>query len=502
MNIKPLNIAIDIIDEYYPSTTSAFLTKSINNKNFRFIQVVIINEIYDYYAFEHFIYKDYEVEIIILPKSIMSFTEKHIDFVVEHDLFNSISRGKILRESNSTGEKTQQMYEVLSASLSSFEPINTYKEIFKLSNLINELENRQNKTSVFIIKNKIVHKVNMLVKNQINYTDQIIKLQDSFTNDKLFLSEIKLFLENLGGPITFYSENDILNNIVENEFSLLIETGFTYDDFISLFLIHLLSKLKAITHKIKLSFKLLNDNQYLITIWTENKIIKNHIIPTLNQIFISNYELYNNLKPKYPYYNKKQQIDNLLINASLKKELQLTFSQYILELKLNEEEELSEGYRLSLGMYFSIEIIQALFPYKDNAKKITNLLFEDWLYMSYDTSSTNWNDLELQSHKVVNDLENLYLAQFETLNSNFGDALRNWKYEDKSGLELEQICNRIYNSYKNKSIFNPSLSHNKAIDEINNSVQIILFEVLSILGIANNNKTYIIYAINRLLHEA
>lgn len=502
MDIRPLHIAIDIIDEYYPSTTSAFLTKSINSDNFKFIQVIIINEIYDYYAFEHFNYKDYEVEVIILPKSILCFTEKHINFIEEHDLFNSISRGKILRDTNSTGEKLQQMYEVLSASLLSLEPINTYKEIFKLSSLINELENKQSKISVFIIKNKIIHIINTLIKNQLNYTDQIIKLHDSFTNDNLFLSEIKLFLENIGGPITFYSENDILNNIVENEFSILIETGFTYDDFISLFLIHLLGKLKAITHKIKLSFKLLNDNQYLITIWTENKIIKNHIIPTLNQIFISNYELYNSLKPKYPYYDKKQQINNLLIDSSLIKELQLTFSQYILELKLNEEEELSEGYRLSLGIFFSIEILQALFPNKDNAKIMTNLLFEDWLSMSYDTSNTNWNDLELQSHKVVNDLENLYLTQFETLNSNFENALRNWKYTDESGLELEQICNRIYNSYKNKSIFNSSLCHNKAIGEINYSVQIILFEVLSILGITNNKKTYIIYAINRLLHEA
>ncbi|MFD2909756.1 hypothetical protein ACFSX9_13545 [Flavobacterium ardleyense] len=502
MKNKPLHIAIDIINENFQSATTAYLTKSINNNYVKSIQVIIINEIYDYFTFEHFNNKGYDVEVIFLPKSILFFTEKHIDFIQEHDLFNSISKGKILRDTNSIGEKLQQMYEVISASLLSLEPSNTYKKLFKLSSLISEFENAHSKVSIFILKNKIVGKINGLLKNHLGNSNQIIKLEDSFSNSTLFLVEVKSILESLGGPVTFYSENDILNNIVENEFSLLIETGFTYDDFISLFLIHLLGKLKAITHKIKFTFKLLNDNQYLITIWTENEIIKNHIIPTLNQIFTSNTELYNNLKPKYPYHNKTQQINDLLTDTSFTKELQLIFSQYILELKLNENEELSEGYRLSLGIFFSIEILQALFPNKDIVKKITNLLFEEWLSMSYETSNTNWNDLELQSYKVVNDLENLYLAQFETLNSNFGDSIKNWEYTDESGLELEQICKKIYNSYNTNSIFNSSLSNNNIIDGFNNSIQIILFEVLSILGITNYNKTYIIYDINRLLHEA
>lgn len=502
MNKKPLHIAIDIVNKYFPNATTVFLTKTTNNTFRKSIQIVIINEVYDYQSFEHFNYFEFDVEVIIFPKSILSFTDKHLNFIEELDLFSSISKGQIIRNTNSSAEKLQLMYEVINASLSTSVSIYIYKNLFKLSNLISEYENVLNTTSRFILKNKIINKIDTLLVKKVNYIDQIIKLKDSFLDDDLFLDEVKSLLDSLGGPVTFYSENDILNNVVQNEFSLLIDTSFTYDDFISLFLIHLLGKLKAITHKIKFTFKLLNDNQYLITIWTPNDIINNHIIPSINQIFISNTELYYSLKPKYPYYSKKQQINNLLIDESLYKEFQLKFSQYILELKLNEEEELSEGYRLSLGMFFSIEILQILFPNVEKVKIITNILFEEWLSMAFNTSNTNWNDLEMQSHKILNELEDLYLNQVEILNLNFGNSLKNWKYTDESGLKLEPICKAIFNSYNNESIYNSSLNSNQVIEGINQSVQIILFEVLSILGISNYNKTYIIYAINRLLHEA
>jgi hypothetical protein len=122
--------------------------------------------------------------------------------------------------------------------------------------------------------------------------------------------------------------------------------------------------------------------------------------------------------------------------------------------------------------------------------------------MSYETSNTNWNDLEIQSFKIINELENLYLEQFETLSSNFMESIRNWIYKDESGLNLLEISNKIYDSYNSDSIYNYSLNNYKKIEGTNNSIQIILFEALSVLGINNYNKTYITYAINRLLHEA
>lgn len=500
MNNKSLHIAIEVIEEYFPSASTAFLATCNRHKNFKSIKIIIVNEIYDYYSFEHFFMKGYNIEVIILPKSIISFTDKHLNFIKEYDIFNSISKAKIIRDTNLAGERLQQMYEVINMTLMSSKSNEKYNNIFKLSCLIDEYENIKNTDSTFIIKNKIVNKINNLLENHPNYLSKIVKLQDSFTNDNSFLNEVKSILEDFGGALIFYSENDVLNIIAENEFSLLIETTFTYDDFISLFLIHLLNKLKVITHKIKFTFKVINDNQYLVTIWSENEIIKNHIIPTLNQIFISNIELYNSLKPKYPYYNKKQRIDNLLIDADLIKELQLHLSKYILELKLNEKEELTDGYRLTLAIFFSIEILQASLKDKDKAKIATNLIFEEWLSMSYDTSNTNWNDLELQSYKILNELENLYLAQYETLNLNFGNSLEKWQYTDESGLEIKKNIKKVHDSYNNESVLNSN--NNNSIEGINNSIQIILFEVLNILGISNYNKTYTIYAINRLLHEA
>ncbi|MFK7001508.1 hypothetical protein V3470_10455 [Flavobacterium oreochromis] len=498
-----LHTGIDILNECYPTVTTAFLTESISNyNNLDSVQILIINEIYDYFSLEYFEYKGYDVEIIILPKSILLFTEKHIDFIQENDLFDKISKGIIIKDTNSTGEKLQQMYEVINSSLLLLSnPINTYKKVFDLSKIINKIGSTKDHLKRFLLKNEIVYKTSVLIKHHKNCTDQIIKLQDNFTDDDAFLNQAKLILESLGGSVTYYSENDILNNPIENEFSILMESSFTYDDFITLFLIHFLKKIKGITHKIKFIFKVVNDNQFLITIWTENELIKSHIIPALNQIFISNVQLYNSLKPKYPYCYRKQQINDLLIDNSKFKELQLKFSDYILDLKLNDDEELTEGYRLSLGVFFTIEIVQILFKDKIEVKKATNLLFEEWLAMSYDTTKTNWNDLEIQSHKTLNDLENLYLAQLDTLLSNFGELLKNWQYKDESGLGLDKYILSIYYSFNTNSIFNYGL-RNKTSDTFNDSLQIILYEILNILGIKNFNKLYIIYAINRILHEA
>jgi|GEM_PF-6613003 len=499
MNNDALQIAIGFLDRYYSSATTAFMANPASGIAADTLQIIILNEVFDYHTFEHFRKDGFDIEILIFPKSLLSFSETHFDFAAEYDLFQTIGNATLIKDTNANGERLQQVCDLLAKALRPALSVGNYKELFQLSRLISKLE-RNTGASKFRVKNEIALKIDHLLKNNNARSIKMAQLERCFVADALFLKAAKSMMEQLGGPMTFYSGSNHLNRFADNEFSILFSSQFPYEDFIGRFLIYLFNKLKAVTHKIKFAFKMVGTNHQL-TIWTDNATIEHHIVPTLNQVFISNAKLYNHLRPKYPYQDQKQLIDNLLVDASLLREIQVSVSRYVLELRLNQSKTLSDGYRLSLGMLLAIEILQLLFPDKSTAKKMTNLLFEDWLSLSYQTAGTNWNDLELQSHKVLNALENSYLAQHETLESDFFAAVAQWKYTNASGFAWENKAKALYDSYKLDSVFNGSFG--KSTDDAgSSSLQIILFEVLSILGLSNYNKSYIAYTINRLLHEA
>jgi len=118
------------------------------------------------------------------------------------------------------------------------------------------------------------------------------------------------------------------------------------------------------------------------------------------------------------------------------------------------------------------------------------------LSLSFDTDDTCYSDLEFQSHKVLNDFENLYLNQFNSLFNNFNEPLKTWDKKEETIDGFGELIKSIIDYTDNEININNYFSKNDFITEF------LIFETLDILGVSNYNKSYIIYCINRLLNEA
>lgn len=507
MNSSVLHKGIDVLDKFYPSVNTAFITNSYWEKSGKYIQITILHDNFDYKTFETFIDEKIIIEVLVFPKSYLTLVDKHFDFLTEYNLIELISKGILIKDNLNNGENIQQMYEVIKSVMKSVNlPNELNKNLFEISRLINLFEFTKSRNQSFIIKNKLFNKLNetlLCVSMSVSKYNKIIKtLEVSFNDNELFLYEAKEVQNKIGGSVQFYSEDELYNYNRENEIGILISSIIPIDEFISVFLIFLLKKLKKITHKIQLSFKLYEEGKYLINIWTKNATIKNTILPTLNFIYLTNNELYSNFKPKYPFKDKRKSIQDLLLKTDGLKELQILLSSHLLDLKLNANNTLSEGYRVSYGIYIVLEIFLISDISREKAKTISSVLFERWLSLSYETASTNFNDLELQSHKVLNEFENLYLLQLSTLKTNFAEIIQIWEFTEESILGLKILIENFYNHSNKQLMLLETISQNNPDKKKEIILETIIFEIFSSLGIKNYHKAYIIYTINRLLHEA
>lgn len=380
------------------------------------------------------------------------------------------------------------------------------KHFLELSRLSSLFEITTKITRKFILKNKLFNKINEILLSismiHQDYNKAILALQIAFNSDKDFLEEVKTIQKELGGNIQYYSKNQLINAIIKDEISILVASKIPIDEFISLFLIFLLGKIKNVTHEITFSFKLYDEGRYLINIWAKNEVIKKTVLPALNYLYSTNNDLYLNFKAKYPFKDKNNEIHNLLVKFENIRELKILISSHLLDLKLNENNSLSEGYRVSYGIYIILEILLYSKINQDKAKRLTNILFENWISLSYDTELTNFNDLEIQSHKVLNEFENLYLSQLTTLELNFKEIIQTWEVLDESIFGLKKLIESFYDESNNQSQLLDIISENSREKKKDIVLEIIICESLSLLGINNYHKAYIIYTINRLLHEA
>jgi len=491
-----IHIAVDIIDEYYSKASTAFLTEYHEIDDLIFIKIIILDDTYTYQTLETLRIDNKEIEIEVFPKYFLALANDNFNVLEENKLFKSISEGYLIRDKNAVGEKLQQMYEVISKKMDYDSSLNIYEDIFYITKLINRFKFTESITNRFVLKTEIFVKIVSLLNGKSNRNDFIENVHKNFDKDEEFQKTVHLILNDFGGAIQYYSKNLLYNNLNENKISILIEGEFSFDDFLSDIILFILKKIKSIGHEIKFAFKAINRTSYLLTIWTDKKNIQQSIIPIINSIILNSPEAQKSIKFKYPYKDKREKLYDLFLPANLIIDFKVKLSYYLFESKFNDDQSFSEGYRLSLGIHFVIEILKKLITEKNRAKKTTNILFENWLSLSFDTDDTCYSDLEFQSHKVLNDFENLYLNQFNSLFNNFNEPLKTWDKKEETIDGFGELIKSIIDYTDNEININNYFSKNDFITEF------LIFETLDILGVSNYNKSYIIYCINRLLNEA